>query len=144
MPHMFKIEFITNQVDGLTKGGKVLVVAESHEQAFELVCAHLKLPISRTRVLDSFKIKPPCYSIEVHEHHLNAKASVRHAGVARTNVSSSQRYTLTVHASVHGQSEQQIMRKVGEELQARGANMQTKHNLIMEVDCAPANRGGTR
>ena len=75
--HMFRVDFVCNHVNGLVETGKVLVVAESHDQARDLVCSQLNLPPTRTRTIASDKIKPPCYTIETHQSYPTTKVSMR-------------------------------------------------------------------
>jgi hypothetical protein len=134
---MFRVDFVTNHVNGLVETGKVIVLAESHDMAHDIVATQLNLPISRTR-FDSSKIKPPCYSVDSNQYYPNKKVSLRSARA--TDLAPVQRYQITVQASnVNGQSEQQVMRKVGEELQARGTQTRLRHNLEMSVDCSTVN-----
>jgi hypothetical protein len=132
MAHMFRVDYITNHVSGLVETGKVIVVAESHEQAHDVVTTQLNLPPSRTRC-ESSKIKPPCFVAETSQYYPQAKVSVRSqrdAPLAPTH-----RFHITVDANTHGQSEQQVLRKIGEELQARGAQTKLRHNIPMSIAC---------
>jgi hypothetical protein len=134
--HLFRVDFITNHANGLVETGKVLVMAESHDMAHDLTAVQLNLPASRTR-FDSSKIKPPCYQVDNNQYYPNKKVSVRSA--RDTELAPVQRYHITVQASnVGGQSEQQVMRKVGEELQARGTQTRLRHNLQMAIECSTA------
>lgn len=132
MAHMFRVDYISNHANGLVETGKIIVVAESHDMARDLVCQQLNLPSSRTRC-DSSKIKPPCYPIESHQTYPTTKVSVRSQRDAP--LAPTQRFHITVDASTHGQSEQQVLRKVGEELQARGAQARLRHNIPMKIEC---------
>src|SRR5262245_28787017 len=132
MAHMFRVDFITNHVNGLVETGKVIVLAESHQMANDIVATQMNLPVSRTR-FDSAKIKPPCYSVENHQSYPNKKISIRSQRDAP--LAPTQRFRLTVDASTHGQSEQQVLRKVGEELQARGMQTRLRHNIPMKIEC---------
>ena len=135
MSHMFRVDFITHHANGTVETGKVIVLAESHDQARDIVCAQLKLPTSRTQA-ETTKVKPPCYQVESHQDSVHKKPSVRSQ---REPLAPTQRYQITVQATnVHGQSEQQVMRKVGEELQARGAQTKLRHNINMSIDCSAA------
>jgi hypothetical protein len=128
---MFRVDFITNHANGMVEAGKVIVLAESHDMAHDLVCTQLNLPPSRTRC-DSAKIKPPCYAVENRQSYPTTKKSMRSA----RDLSPTQRYQITVQASnVNGQSEQQVLRKVGEELCARGTQTRLRHNLQMSIEC---------
>jgi hypothetical protein len=137
MSHMFRVDYITNHANGMVETGKVLVLAESHDMAHDLVCQQLNLPTSRTRC-DSTKIKPPCYAVENGQHHPQAKVSVRSQRDAP--LAPTQRFHITVDASTHGQSEQQVLRKIGEELQARGAQTRLRHNIPMKIECEPVEK----
>jgi hypothetical protein len=127
------VDYTTNHVNGMLETGKVIVIAESHEMAHDLVCQQLELPPSRTRC-ESAKIKPPCYSVGNKQSYPDKKVSVRSA---REPLAPRQKFHVTVTASnVNGQSELQAMRKVGEELCARGTQSHVRHNLEMSVDCS--------
>jgi hypothetical protein len=132
MAHMFAVDYICNHVSGLVETGKVIVLAESHEQAHDIATTQLNLPPSRTRC-ESSKIKPPCYVAAMSQYYPNSKVSVRSqrdAPLAPTH-----RFHITVDANTHGQSEQQVLRKIGEELQARGAQTKLRHNIPMSIAC---------
>jgi hypothetical protein len=133
MPHMFRVTFVTNHVNSMVETGKVLVLAEGHEQALDIVCRQLNLPPSRTRALDSQKIKPPCYTVETSQNYPTTKVSMRSQRDAP--LAPTQRFHIVVDASTHGQSEQQVLRKIGEELQARGAQTRLRHNIPMKIEC---------
>jgi hypothetical protein len=133
MAHMFRIDYITNHVNGMVESGKIIVVAESHEQAADLVCVQLNLPPSRTRC-ESAKIKPPLYQVENRQSHpAEKKVAIRSQ---REPPLPTQRFYIEVTASnVSGQNEHQVLRKVGEELCARGMQTRLRHHLQMSVDC---------
>jgi hypothetical protein len=130
---MFRIQFICNHANSMIEQGKALVVAESHEQALDLICTQLNLPPSRTRALDSIKIKPSCYVVESQQIYPTTKVSMRSQRDAP--LAPVQRYHITVDANTHGQTEQQVLRKIGEELQARGAQTKLRHNIPMSISC---------
>jgi hypothetical protein len=136
MAHMFRIDFITNHVNGMVEAGKIIVVAESHEQAADLVCQQCNLPPSRTRC-ESTKIKPPLYQVENRQSYPEKKAST--IRTQREPPLPVQRFFIEVTASnVSGHSEHQVLRKVGEELCARGMQTKLRHHLQMSVDCRTA------
>src|SRR5262245_36721115 len=60
--HMFRLEYVTNHANGVVESGKVIVCADSHDQALDVICVQLDLPPSRTRILQSIKVKPACYT----------------------------------------------------------------------------------
>jgi len=137
MAHMFRVDYATNHVNGMVETGKIIVVAESHEMAHDLTCRQLQLPASRTR-FDSVKIKPPCYAIENRQSYPEKKmGSIRTQRDPREAPAPMQKFHITVEASnVNGQSELQVMRKLGEELTARGMQSHVRHGLQMSVDCS--------
>ena len=136
MAHMFKLDFICNHVNSMVESGQAVVVAELHEQAVDIVCTQLGLPPSRTRC-ESVKVKPPCHVVRNHQSHPNARPVVRNGAVGPV-----QHYQLAVLASnVHGTSEEQIIRKVGEELSARGVGRRLAHGLDMSVEVWPVSKG---
>lgn len=135
MAHMFLVEYVTNHVNGMVESGKVIVIADSHEQTHDVVCQQLQLPTSRTRC-EAGKIKPPCYSLESHESYPDKKPSmVRPDREREVRV----RFNATIVVSnVVGHSERQVIRKIGEELIARGMQARLRHHLQMTVDCSPS------
>ena len=138
MAHMFKIDFICNHVNSMVESGRAVVVAESHEQAMDIVCQQLSLPASRTRCTESVKVKPPCHVIESRQSHPKAQP-VAHNG---RGVGPVQHYAMAVLAShVHGTSEDQAIRKVGEELAARGQQRRQLHGLDLSVEVWPVQQG---
>lgn len=133
MPHMFRIDFVTNHANGLIESGKVIVTADSHELAQDIICQQLNLPPSRTR-FESQKIKPPCYQIESQQTYPDKKTTKR---TARDLPGPPGRFQVTVVASnVNAQNEQHALRKVGEELCARGTQTRLRHNLQLAIDCS--------
>src|SRR5262245_1953567 len=106
MSHMFQIEFITNHVNGMVETGTVLVVADSHEQAQDLVCLQLNLPPSRTRLNECFKVKPPCYVLSNRQ----VKPSVKKVQMRPSERSMPERYNFFIQVSnVFGHSERQAI-----------------------------------
>jgi hypothetical protein len=134
---MFLVDFITNHINGVVETGKVIVVADSHALAIDIVATHLNLPPSRTR-FDTEKKKPPFFSVENHQHYPTKRP------VIRTEIGDStapQHYQILVQASnVLGRSEQQAIRKLGEELQARGSQTRLRHNLELLIECTTADK----
>lgn len=136
MSHMFIIEYLTNHVNGMVEAGKVIVVADSHEQASDVVCQQLQLPASRTRC-ESTKIKPPCYPLETHESYPEKK---RVPMYREREPETRTRWSVTVTAShVVGQNERQVLCKVAEDLIARARQTRLRHHLEMSVDCSETN-----
>jgi hypothetical protein len=134
MSHMFRVDFICNHANGMVESGRSIVVAESHEQVIDIICTLQNLPPSRTRIIDSVKIKPPCYSVETRQSHPNAKPAMRNQ---RDGLEPQQRYQLFVQVSnVYAHGENQALRKAGEELIARGMQTRLRHNLEMMIDCS--------
>jgi hypothetical protein len=134
MPHMFRIEYVTNHASGQVETGKILVVAESHEQAHDLTCQFYNLPPTRTRFVVSDKVRPPIIRIDTNQYYPNTRVSVRSA--RERELAPIQRHQVTVQASnVSGQNEQQAIKKVSEELWARAKQSQLPHHLQMSVDC---------
>jgi len=137
--HMFHVDFITNHPNGLVQQGKVLVVADSHEQASDVVCMHLNLPPSRTRC-DSYKIKPPLQVLS--ERQFQQSATRRRESAPPSERSVPAAYTFNIQASnVIAHSEGQALRKIGEELQARGARTPLRYNLELSIDTSITERG---
>lgn len=136
MAHMFRISFVCNHVNNLVETGKVIILAESHEQAIDLTCAHLNLPPSRTRALESTKLKPSCYVVETHQDYPNARVSMRTQRDPTAPPAPVHRYQVTVEVSgARGQTETQALRKVAEDLQARAMHSPTRHHLNMSINC---------
>jgi hypothetical protein len=136
MSHLFRLNFVTNHVNGLVETGRVLLLAESHEQAFDLLCAHLNLPSSRTRVIEGLKLKPSFYTVETHQEYPTTKVSMRTAHDPTRPPLVSHRYHIAVDVSnVKGVSETQVLRKVAEELHARGTHSRLRHGLQMSINC---------
>lgn len=136
--HMFRIEYVTNHANGIVESGKVIVMCDSHEQAIDIICLQLNLPPSRTRVLQSNKIKPPCYPVESRQSHPSAKVSMR----SQRDVPppEHQNFSVTITASnVRGGGERQVLRKIGDELQSRAAMLPSRHNLELSIECATRN-----
>jgi hypothetical protein len=137
--HLFQIEFITNHASGLIETGKALLLADSHEQAYDFVCVHLNLPKSRTRVIECFKVKPPCHVLSNRQFQESPNRVSRPPGER----SIPERYNFFIQVSnVIGHSEHQALRKIGEELQARGSQRALLHNLEISIDTSIEARGG--
>jgi len=131
MAHMFHLEFITNHANGQVETGTVLVLADSHEQARDFVCMQLNLPPSRTRIAECFKVKPPCHVLSNRQFHQSSGSHQPRDGQRGLP----ERYNFFIQVSnVIGHSEQQALRKIGEELQARGSQRALKHNLEIAID----------
>jgi hypothetical protein len=136
MAHMFLVEYVTNHVNGMVESGKVIVIADSHEQTHDVVCQHMQLPTSRTQC-KAGKIKPPCYVVKSRESYPDKQPSA--AARPDREREPRVRYNATIAASnVAGRSEREVLRKIGEELVARGMLTQLRHHLQMTVDCSPA------
>jgi hypothetical protein len=135
MAHLFRVNFICNHVNGLVETGRVVLLAEGHEQAFDLLCAHMNLPPSRTRVIEGVKLKPAIYTVETHQEYPTTKVSMRTARVPSAPPVT-HRYHIAVDVSnVKGVSETQVLRKVAEELHARGTHSRLRHGLQMSINC---------
>ena len=136
--HMFRIEYVSNHASGIVESGKVIVMCDSHEQALDIICLQLNLPPSRTRVLQSNKIKPPCYPVESRQSYPTVKVSSR---AGRDEPPQEHRnFSVVITASnVRGGGERQVLRKIGDELQSRAAMLPSRHNLELSVECSTHN-----
>jgi len=135
MAHMFLIDYIANHVNGMVESGKALVVADSHDQAHDLLCLQMQLPPTRTRS-ESMKIKPPCYSLQSRESHPDkTPASDRTRAPQRERDPRMRFHVNVTTTNVVGHNERQVLRKIGEELIARGMQASARHHLQMTVDC---------
>jgi hypothetical protein len=135
MPQMYRVDYITNHAGGMVETGKVIVLAESQEEAHKIVAAEQNLPPSRTR-FDATKIKPPCYPVETNQAYAGPKTSVRARGDAPLVPSRS--YHVVIDAIAHGRYERQVLYKVAEDLHARAAGRQSRHNVSMAITCQAA------
>lgn len=135
MAHLFRVDYITNHAGGIVETGKVIVLAESQEEAHKIVAAEQRLPPSRTR-FDATKIKPPCYAVENHQAHVSAKTTVRARSDAPLVPSRS--FRVIIDAVAHGRYERQVLFKVAEDLHCRAAGRPPRHNVTMAVKCEAA------
>src|SRR5262245_1549560 len=135
MPHMFRVDYITNHAGGMVQTGKVIVLAESQEEAHKIVAAEQNLPPSRTR-FDATKIKPPCYPVETNQAYAGPKTSVRTR--ADAPLVPSRNYHVLIDAIANGRYERQVLYKIAEDLHSRAAGRPPRHNVTMAVTCQPA------
>lgn len=137
--HMFRVDFVTNHVSGMIETGKIIVMAESHDQANDIVVEMMKLPASRTRC-ESSKIKPAFYKVESRQGYPSKKTGTWSSAYG-ADTTIFQRYQVMIEVTnVTGGNEQEVLRKIGEELQARGAQTKRRHNLQMLINCFPGQR----
>lgn len=136
MPHMFRVDYITNHASGMVETGKVIVIAESQDEAYKIVAHEQNLPPSRTR-FDATKIKPPCYPVETNRAYVGHKpGAVRSRDDAPLVPSRS--YHVIIDAVAHGRYERQVLFKVAEDLHLRARGQLPRHNVTMAVTCQPA------
>jgi len=136
MPHMFRVDYITNHASGMVQTGKVIVLAESQEEAHKIVAAEQNLPPSRTR-FDATKIKPPCYPVETNRAYGGPKTSaVRRRDDAP--LVPSRNYHVIIDAVASGRYERQVLYKIAEDLHARAAGRPPRHNVSMAITCQAA------
>lgn len=136
MPHMFRVDYITNHAGGMVETGKVIVLAESQDEAFKIVAAEQNLPASRTR-FDATKIKPPCYPVETNQAYVNAKTTLRRTRDDAPLVPS-RSYHVVIDAVAQGRYERQVLYKVAEDLHSRAAGRPPRHNVSMAITCQAA------
>src|SRR4030095_5649286 len=113
MPQTYRVDYITNHAGGQVETGKVVVLADNHELALEIVAAQLNLPPSRTR-FDTTKIKPPCYAVESNHGYATHKPSVHARGDAP--LVPSRRFHFTIDASAAGRTEREVLYKIDGDL----------------------------
>ena len=83
MPHMFRVDYCCNHINTVVESGRAIVMAESHQQALDIICDQFCLPPSRTRAIESVKVKPPIFSVDAHQSYPDRKISQRHHGAGR-------------------------------------------------------------